>query len=177
MNICSNPKNFTILKFTDGWNLRPPLYGPIAELNCTLNPLFIWISPLSSIQGTLNIICLSGSTKRSNIFSSTYVGFFSNTGTNEVNTSSTVWWNSPCPGFFAFTSSITCSTICFTFFSILISPFALLISLFIIYTLYIFWNINYSILWKFIHIFLFLYQKCIFFWILYVNCFILSSKS
>ena len=33
LNICSNPKNLIILKFTDGWNLSPPLYGPIAELN------------------------------------------------------------------------------------------------------------------------------------------------
>ena len=70
LNICSNPKNLIILKLTDGWNLRPPLYGPIAELNCTLNPLLTCISPLSSTQGTLNIICLSGSTKRSKIFAS-----------------------------------------------------------------------------------------------------------
>ena len=60
---------------------------------------------MSSIHGTLNIICLSGSTKRSNIFSSTYAGFFSSTGINEVNTSSTVWWNSSWPGFFTFTSA------------------------------------------------------------------------
>ena len=33
LNICSNPRNFIILKLTDGWNLSPPLYGPIAELN------------------------------------------------------------------------------------------------------------------------------------------------
>ena len=40
LNVCSNPKNFIIDKFTDGWKRNPPLYGPIAPLNCTRYPLF-----------------------------------------------------------------------------------------------------------------------------------------
>ena len=35
LKICSKPKNLRIPWFTDGWNLKPPLYGPIALLNCT----------------------------------------------------------------------------------------------------------------------------------------------
>ena len=27
--------SFRVPWFTDGWNLKPPLYGPIALLNCT----------------------------------------------------------------------------------------------------------------------------------------------
>ena len=118
---------------------------PIAELNCTLNPLFIWISPLSSIQGTLNIICLSGSTKRSNIFHLHMLDFFL------IQELMKLILPQQFDGIllvldFCFTSSITCSTICFTFFSILISPFALLISLLLFIHYTIFWNINYSIL-------------------------------
>ena len=30
---CSNPRNLRIERFTEGWKRRPPLYGPIAELN------------------------------------------------------------------------------------------------------------------------------------------------
>ena len=43
LKICSNAKNFKIDKLTEGWNLNPPLYGPIAELNCTLKPLLTLI--------------------------------------------------------------------------------------------------------------------------------------
>ena len=35
LKICSNPKNLIIPMFTDGWKRSPPLYGPIASLNCT----------------------------------------------------------------------------------------------------------------------------------------------
>jgi hypothetical protein len=35
LKICSNPRNFRIDMFTDGWKRSPPLYGPNAELNCT----------------------------------------------------------------------------------------------------------------------------------------------
>ena len=40
LNICSNPKNFKILKFTLGCKRIPPLYGPNALLYCTLCPKF-----------------------------------------------------------------------------------------------------------------------------------------
>ena len=33
LNVCSNPKNFKIERFTDAWKRMPPLYGPIALLN------------------------------------------------------------------------------------------------------------------------------------------------
>ena len=45
LKICSKPRNFKIDRFTLGWNLSPPLYGPIALLNWTLYHLFIWIFP------------------------------------------------------------------------------------------------------------------------------------
>ena len=35
LHTCSKPKNFNTLKLTLGCNLNPPLYGPIAPLNCT----------------------------------------------------------------------------------------------------------------------------------------------
>lgn len=38
LKICSNPKNLRIDRLTLGWNLRPPLYGPRAELNWTRYP-------------------------------------------------------------------------------------------------------------------------------------------
>ena len=52
----------------DGWNRRPPLHGPNAWLNCTRKPLLTCASPLSSIHGTLKIKHLSGSNKRSKIW-------------------------------------------------------------------------------------------------------------
>ena len=46
--------------FTEGWNLNPPLYGPIAEFISILKPLFTWISSLSSIKSYLaKILILS----------------------------------------------------------------------------------------------------------------------
>ena len=110
-----------MLKLTEGWNLNPPLYGPIALLNCTLYPLLTLTFPASSTQGTLNIITLSGSTILSNIPSSIYLGFFSKTGTKEYNTSSAAAKNSLSPGLFFFKSSIKLSTYFFT--SILMPPF------------------------------------------------------
>ena len=41
LNVCSKPRNFKIEGFTEGWKRRPPLYGPIALLNCTLYPVFV----------------------------------------------------------------------------------------------------------------------------------------
>ena len=35
-NTCSKPKNLITEAHTEGCKRRPPLYGPIAELNCTL---------------------------------------------------------------------------------------------------------------------------------------------
>ena len=35
LKICSKPRNFITDRLTEGWNLKPPLYGPIALLNCT----------------------------------------------------------------------------------------------------------------------------------------------
>ena len=114
LNICSNPRNFKIDRFTLGWNLSPPLYGPIALLNCTLYHLFIWIFPSSSTRGTLNMIVLSGSTILSRMFSFWYCGFCSTNSLMESTTSSTAWMNSGSLGFFfctyctkAFVSNIT----------------------------------------------------------------------
>ena len=90
----SNTVNFKIDKLTDGWNLSPPLYGPIAELNSTLKPLLTWGSPESEIQGTLNWITLSGSTILSRIFAFLYLGFDSMKGITVSTTSSTAWMNS-----------------------------------------------------------------------------------
>jgi hypothetical protein len=52
----------------EGWKRRPPLHGPKAWLNCTRKPRLTCASPLSSIHGTLNTKHLSGSNKRSNIW-------------------------------------------------------------------------------------------------------------
>ena len=41
LKICSNPRNFRMLKFTLGWNRSPPLYGPIALLNSIRYPRLI----------------------------------------------------------------------------------------------------------------------------------------
>ena len=79
-----------IPRYTDGWNLRPPLYGPIALLNCTRYPLFTCTLPLSSTHGTRNIITRSGSTRRSNKASLRYFSSFaSTTGFKDSSTSFT----------------------------------------------------------------------------------------
>ncbi len=38
LNICSKPRNLIILRLTDAWKRRPPLYGPRALLNSTRKP-------------------------------------------------------------------------------------------------------------------------------------------
>ena len=78
-----------MLKFTDGWNRSPPLYGPMALLNSTRKPRLTCTSPLSSTHGTRNIITRSGSTKRSRIFATRYSGCLSKTGTTDSATSLT----------------------------------------------------------------------------------------
>ena len=35
LNVCSKPRNFRMERVTDAWKRIPPLYGPIALLNCT----------------------------------------------------------------------------------------------------------------------------------------------
>src|SRR5690606_15167758 len=74
LNVCSNPKNFSEDKDTDGWKRIPPLYGPIAPLNCTRYPMFTCTLPLSSTHGTRNVKTRSGSTIRS------IIPAFSNSG-------------------------------------------------------------------------------------------------
>ncbi|KAH3681002.1 hypothetical protein WICPIJ_008010 [Wickerhamomyces pijperi] len=69
LKICSKPKNFKMDKLTDGCNLKPPLYGPKAELNWTLKPLLISCSPLSFSQETLNWMILSGTETTGRTFS------------------------------------------------------------------------------------------------------------
>ena len=111
LKICSNPRNLIMPMFTDGWSLIPPLYGPIALLNCTRNPLLTWTCPLSSTQGTRNRICLSGSTSLSRRASLRYFSSLASTiGFSDSNTSFTAWWNSGCAGFFSTTFAITSST-------------------------------------------------------------------
>ena len=46
----------------------PPLYGPMALFISMRKPRLTWTSPLSSIQGTRNMMTRSGSTMRSRIF-------------------------------------------------------------------------------------------------------------
>jgi len=94
LNTCSNPKNFKMLRFTDGWNLNPPLYGQIAELNCTLYPLLTCTFPASSVQATRNIMIRSGSTILSRSAWVVYFWFFSRKVASDSMTSVTAWWNS-----------------------------------------------------------------------------------
>ncbi len=65
LKICSNPRNLMMPRFTEGCKRRPPLYGPMALLNCTRYPVFTCTCPLSSTHGTRNLNCLSGFTRRS----------------------------------------------------------------------------------------------------------------
>ena len=108
LNVCSNPKNFSIDRFTDGWNLNPPLYGPIAELNCTRYPMFTCTSPLSSTHGTRNVSTRSGSTIRSIILAFSNSGCWLYTSFTERSTSLTACRYSSSPGCF-------CSSCCIIF--------------------------------------------------------------
>ena len=94
LKICSNPRNFITDKLTLGWKRRPPLYGPIAELNWTRKPRFTWTFPASSTHGTRNIMIRSGSTSLSIRPASSYSGCFSTTGSRLSKTSSTACRNS-----------------------------------------------------------------------------------
>ena len=111
LKICSKPRNLIIPRFTDGWRRRPPLYGPIALLNCTRYPVLTCTWPLSSTHGTRNLICLSGSTSLSRRASlRNFSSFASITTRRDSSTSFTAWWNSGSAGFFFTTKSITSST-------------------------------------------------------------------
>ena len=79
---------------TVGWNRRPPLYGPSAELNSTRKPRLMRTRPLSSTHGTRKMICRSGSHSRSRIDASAYSGFLAITRPIDSNTSRAAWWNS-----------------------------------------------------------------------------------
>mmetsp|Transcript_19807 Transcript_19807/g.55059 ORF Transcript_19807/g.55059 Transcript_19807/m.55059 type:complete len:212 (-) Transcript_19807:525-1160(-) len=65
LRICSNPRNLMTERFTEGWNLRPPLYGPRVEENCTRKPRLTCVAPSSSTHGTRKTIIRSGSAMRS----------------------------------------------------------------------------------------------------------------
>lgn len=59
-----------------GWNRRPPLYGPNAELYWTRKPRLAWTSPLSFSHVTLNWMIRSGMAATWSAF--LYSGCFSN---------------------------------------------------------------------------------------------------
>src|SRR5690606_5786327 len=105
LNVCSNPRSLTMLKCTLGWNRRPPLNGPSAELNSTRKPRLICTWPLSSTHGTRKMICRSGSHRRRMIAPSVYSGCLLTTGPRLDRTSWTAWWNSRSPGLRRSTSS------------------------------------------------------------------------
>ena len=104
--ICSIPRNFRMDWFTDGWKRRPPLYGPMAELNCTLYPRFTWFTPLSSVHGTLNVTILSGSTNLSRRAFLRYTSsFFETIGSRDSRILFAASRNSGSCGCFAFNPS------------------------------------------------------------------------
>lgn len=94
LKACSNPKNFRADKLIPLSNLSPPLYGPRAELNCTLIPWFISISPSSFSHTTRNFMIFSGSTIRSNIRCFSYLLSLSSSKDIEPKTSAAAWMNS-----------------------------------------------------------------------------------
>ncbi len=116
LKVCSKPKNFRIERLTDGWNLKPPLYGPIALLNCTRYPRFTCTSPLSSTHGTRNVMIRSGSTMRSIIFAFSNSGCWLYTSLMEIRTSFTACKYSNSPGCF-------CSSCCIIFSTSIVMSF------------------------------------------------------
>src|SRR5690606_4733841 len=110
LNTCSKPRNLMMPWYAEGWNRRPPLYGPRAELNSTRNARLIRTRPASSTHGTRKMIWRSGSQIRSRTAASTYCGCFRSTGPRESKTSRTAWWNSASPGLRRSTSSNTDSS-------------------------------------------------------------------
>ena len=106
LKICSKPRNFTMPRFTEGWNRRPPLYGPSAELNSTRKPRLICTLagvvdprhaeddlPLGLAEpledGGVHVLGVPVAAP----------------GSRLSKTSLTAWWNSPSPGLRASTVS------------------------------------------------------------------------
>src|SRR5690625_1441590 len=117
LKICSKPRNFTMPRYTLGWNRSPPLYGPSAELNSTRKPRFTWTLRSTYIQGTRKMIWRSGSQSRRITSPGAYSGCLATTGPRASKTSRTAWWNSVSPGLRAMTSSkmsTSCSSKCAT---------------------------------------------------------------
>ena len=117
LKVCSNPKNFRMDRLTEGWKRMPPLYGPIALLNCTRYPKLTCISPLSSTQGTRKVKIRSGSTNRSMILAFSNSGCWLYTSSIERRTSFTACKYSFSPGCFASSADkITSVFIVYNFF-------------------------------------------------------------
>src|SRR5690554_1882439 len=98
LNVCSNPKNFKEESDTEGWKRIPPLYGPMAPLNCTRYPMFTCTWPLSSVHGTRKVKTRSGSTIRSTIAAFSNSGCWLYTSSIDTSTSFTACKNSDSPG-------------------------------------------------------------------------------
>ena len=107
LKVCSNAKNFKILKFTDAWKRIPPLYGPIALLCWMRYPMLVWTFPLSSIQVTRNWYTRSGMHKRSIKLTLSNSGCLLYSSSIVPRTSSTAWWYSGSLGNLLFKSSNT----------------------------------------------------------------------
>ena len=106
LKICSKPRNLKVPRVTEGWNLSPPLYGPMALLNCTLYPRFTWMLWSSSSHSTLNVMTLSGSVMRSRILFLRYRGFELTVSMTDAMISPAAWMNSGWAGFFLSSSAI-----------------------------------------------------------------------
>jgi hypothetical protein len=91
LNTCSNARNLRMPRLTEGWNRRPPLYGPIALFISIRKPRLIWTVPRSSTHGTRNITTRSGSMIRSRILLWRYSGWRSRTIASDSATSCTAW--------------------------------------------------------------------------------------
>src|SRR5512135_2490894 len=58
-------RSFTWSMVSSGWNLRPPLEGPLASLYCTLWPTNIFILPECILTGKCTVNDLLGMSRRS----------------------------------------------------------------------------------------------------------------
>jgi len=86
LKTCSKARNFSMPRVMVGWKRRPPLYGPIALFISMRKPRLTWMFPLSTSQGTRNMITRSGSAIRSRTFAFLYFGFFARNGSSAVTT-------------------------------------------------------------------------------------------
>ncbi len=87
----------------------------MALLNSMRKPRFTWMLPLSSTQGTRNMMVRSGSTMRSRSILPLYLGFASMKGITISATSCTAWRNSGSLPLRFFTSAMKASTALFDF--------------------------------------------------------------